>query len=96
MQTTRRSSPPNGRLRNDRSRLTDRATNRQDTALLDVPRSATSAGVGSSVPAYRCVDTPAATAAGVCFVNRVGGRRPLVAWQRHLAGGAHERAVAVR
>ena len=66
MQTTRRSSSSNGRLRNDRRRLADSATNRRDTALLDVPRSATSAGVGSNVPAYRRVDTPAATAASVC------------------------------
>ena len=66
MQTTRRSSSPNGRLRNDCSRLADSATNRRDTALLDVPRSATPAGVGSNVPAYRRVDTPAATADSVC------------------------------
>ena len=35
-------------------------------ALLDVPRSVTSAGAGSNVPAYRRVDTPAATADSVC------------------------------
>ena len=65
MQTTRRSSSLSGRLRNDRSRLADSATNRRDTALLDVPRSVTSAGAGSNVPAYRRVDTPVATAASV-------------------------------
>ena len=43
MQSTRRSSSPNGRLRNHRRRLTDSATNRRrDTGLLDVPRSVTS------------------------------------------------------
>ena len=66
MQTTRRSRSPTGRLRNDRRRLADSATNRRDTALLDVPRSVTSAGAGSNVPAYRRVDTPAATADSVC------------------------------
>ncbi len=66
MQTTRSSSSPTGRLRNDRRRLADSATNRRDTAVLDVPRSVTSAGAGSNVPAYRRVDTPAATADSVC------------------------------
>ena len=66
MQITRRSSSPNGRLKNDRRRLADSATNRRDTALLDVPRSATATGAGSNVPAYRRVDTPAATADSVC------------------------------
>ena len=65
MQTTRRSSSPNGRLRNDARRLADSATNRRDTALLDVPRSVTSPGTRSNVRAYRRVDTPAATAASV-------------------------------
>ena len=66
MQTTRRSNSPNGRPRNAWRRFVDSATNRRDTALLDVARSVTSAGTGSSVPAYRRVDTPAATAASVC------------------------------
>ena len=66
MQTTRRSSSPNGRPRNDCRRFVDNATNRRDTALLDVALSVTSAGTGSNVPAYRRVDTPAATAASVC------------------------------
>ncbi len=66
MQTARRSSSPNGRPRNDCRRFVDNATNRRDTALLDVARSVTSAGTGSNVPAYRRVDTPAATAASVC------------------------------
>ena len=51
MQTTRRSSSPNGRERNPCRRLVDSATNRRDTALLDVARSFTSAGTGSNVPA---------------------------------------------
>ena len=34
--------------------------------MLDVARSVTPAGTGSKVPAYRRVDTPAATAASVC------------------------------
>ena len=66
MQTTRRSSSPNGRPRNAWRRPVDSATNRRDTALLDVARSITPAGTGSKVPAYRRVDTPAATAASVC------------------------------
>ena len=49
MQTTRRSSSPNGRSRNAPRRLVDSATNRRDTALLEVPRSVTSAGTGSNV-----------------------------------------------
>ena len=51
MQTTRRSNSPNGRLRNAWRRFADNATNRRDTALLDVARSVTSAGTGSNVPA---------------------------------------------
>ena len=66
MQTARRSSSPNGRPRNACRRFVDNATNRRDTALLDVARSVTSASTGSNVPAYRRVDTPAATAASVC------------------------------
>ena len=66
MQTTRRSSSPSGRPRNASRRFVDSATNRRETALLDVARSVTSTGTGSNVPAYRRVDTPAATAASVC------------------------------
>ena len=51
MQTTRKASSPNGRERNACRRLVDSATNRRDTALLDVARSFTSAGTGSNVPA---------------------------------------------
>ncbi len=51
MQTTRKSSSPNGRERNACRRLVDSATNRRDTALLDVARSFTSVGTGSNVPA---------------------------------------------
>ena len=51
MQTTRRSSSLNGRETNACRRLVDSATNRRDTALLDVARSFTSAGTGSNVPA---------------------------------------------
>ena len=49
MQTARRSNSPNGRARNAWRRLVDSATNRRDTALLDVARSFTSAGTGSNV-----------------------------------------------
>ena len=49
MQTTRRSNSPNGRERNACRRLVDSATNRRDTALLDVARSVTSSGIGSNV-----------------------------------------------
>ncbi len=49
MQTTRRSSSPNGRSRNASRRFVDSATNRRDTALLEVARSVTSAGTGSNV-----------------------------------------------
>ena len=66
IQTTRRSTSPNGRSRNAWRRFVDNATNRRDTALLDVARSVTSDGTGSNVLAYRRVDTPAATAASVC------------------------------
>ena len=63
---SRRSSSPSGRPRNASRRFVDSATNRRETALLDVARSVTSTGTGSNVPAYRRVDTPAATAASVC------------------------------
>ena len=88
MQTTRRSRSPNGRSRKACRRCVDRATNRRDTALLDVPCSDTSAGTGSSVLAYRRVDTPAATAASVCSSSGFGGRCPFDGHQRHFVLGA--------
>ena len=91
MQTTRRSSSPNGRLRNDRRRLADSATNRRDTALLDVPRSVTSAGAGSKVPAYRRVDTPSATAASVCSSSG-----SVVATHRKLGSDSSPSALCTR
>ena len=44
---------PSGRPRNASRRFVDSATNRRETALLDVARSVTSTGTGSNVPAYR-------------------------------------------
>ena len=69
-------------------RCVDSATNRRDTALLDVPRSVTSASIGSNVLAYRRSDTPAATAASVCSSSGVGCRGPFEAHPRYFASGA--------
>ena len=91
MQTIRRSSSSNGRLRNDRRRLADSATNRRDTALLDVPGSATWVGVGSNVSAYRRVDTPAATAASVCSSSG-----SVAAAYRKLGSGSSPSALRAR
>ena len=91
MQTARRSSSPNGRPRNDCRRFVDNATNRRDTALLDVALSVTSAGTGSNVPAYRRVDTPAATAASVC-----SSRGSVAAPHWKLARGTSPSALRTR
>jgi hypothetical protein len=60
-------------------------------ALLDVARSVTSAGTGSSVPAYRRVDTPAATAASVCSSS---GSVDAAHWK--LASGTSPSALRTR
>ena len=59
---------PNVKLvqQNSCMRRLDSATNRRDTALLEVTCSATPLGSGSSVRRYLRVDTPAAIASIVC------------------------------
>ena len=71
--------------------MLDSATNRRDTALLDVDRSVTSDGTGSNVLAYRRVDTPAATAASVCSSS---GSVAAAHWK--LASGTSPSALRTR